>query len=107
MKIIKTTIILILFTFVIFAERSNYQTYIATAYSLKGRMANGERVHQGAIAADWRVLPLGSKVHIKGLGTFTVKDTGGKVKGKRIDIWMPSRKAAIKFGRRKVQLRKL
>lgn len=70
-------------------------------------MANGERVHSGAIAADWRVLPLGTRVHIKGLGEFVVKDTGGKIKGRRIDIYMPSQKAAIKFGRRKVQLKKL
>lgn len=70
-------------------------------------MANGERVHHGAIAADWKVLPRGSKVHIKGMGTFVVKDRGSKIRGNRIDIYMPSAKAAIRFGRRKVQLKKL
>lgn len=68
-------------------------------------MANGQKVHSGAIAADPRVLPLGTKVHIQGMGSFVVKDTGGAVKGKRIDIWMPSRTQALKFGRRPVQLK--
>ncbi len=82
---------------------SNYMSFNATAYSLRGRMANGQTVHSGAIAADPRVLPLGTVVHIEGLGTYTVKDTGGAIKGNRIDIWMPNN--AMKFGRRNVRLR--
>lgn len=70
-------------------------------------MANGQRVHSGAIAADPRVLPIGSKVHIEGMGNFTVKDTGGAIRGRRIDIWMPSKSAAMRFGRRQVLLKKL
>ena len=86
-------------------KETNLITYTASAYSLRGRMANGEHVHQGAIAADPRILPIGTQVYIEGMGTYTVKDTGGAIKGKRIDIWMPSTKAAFKFGKRKVQLR--
>lgn len=82
-------------------------TFVATAYSLKGKMANGQTVHSGAIAADPKVLPIGSVVMIENMGIFTVKDTGGAIKGNRIDIWMPSRKQALKFGRRKVHVLKI
>lgn len=87
--------------------KSTSITYVATAYALRGKMANGQGVHQGAIAADPRILPLGTVVYIEGMGTFTVKDTGGAIKGNRIDIWMPSHSQAIKFGRRTVRLRVL
>lgn len=79
--------------------------FIATAYCQKGRMANGQVVHSGAIAADTRILPIGTVVLIDGMGTFIVKDTGGAVKGNRIDIYMPNRRDAIKFGRRTVVLK--
>ncbi len=84
-------------------ESSNYRSFNATAYSLRGKMANGQTVHLGAIAADPRVLPMGTVVHIEGMGQYVVKDTGGAIKGTRIDIWMPS--GAMKFGRRNVKLR--
>ena len=80
------------------------QTYTATAYCLRGRTASGEYVRQGIIAADPRVLPLGTVVTIQGRGTYVVKDTGGAIKGSRIDIWMASCRDAIQFGRRKVRL---
>jgi 3D (Asp-Asp-Asp) domain-containing protein len=86
-------------------KRVEYKTFVATAYSLKGKTASGDRTRHGIIAADRRVLPLGTKVHIQGMGEYTVKDTGGAIKGNRIDIWMPSRKAAMQFGRRKVQVK--
>lgn len=81
--------------------------YVATAYCLKGRMANGKKVHSGAIAADPRVLPLGSKVHIQDMGVFTVGDTGGAIKGRKIDIWMNNCQAARKFGRKTVYVRRM
>lgn len=77
--------------------------FTATAYSLRGKMANGQKVHRGAIAADPRVLPLGTVVYIEGMGTFTVKDTGGAIKGNKVDIWMSSN--AMKFGKRTIRLR--
>lgn len=80
------------------------RTFRASAYCLTGKMANGQRVHNGAIAADPRVLKLGTKVKIQGMGTFVVKDTGGAIKSNRIDIWMGSCRAARVFGRRDVQL---
>lgn len=78
-------------------------TYTATAYCLQGRTASGDRVRDGIIAADPRVLPLGTQVTVNGR-SYVVKDTGGAIKGRRIDIWMASCRQAIQFGRRKVQL---
>ena len=81
--------------------------YVATAYSLRGRTASGRMVSKGLIAADPRVLPLGSRVKLEAggySGEYLVADTGGLIKGKRIDIWIPSSREAMKFGRRKVKL---
>ena len=81
--------------------------YVATAYSLRGRTASGKFVSQGIIAADPRVLPLGSRVHLQAgawSGEYLVADTGGAIKGRRIDIWTPSTREAMRFGRRTVKL---
>ena len=82
-------------------------TYVATAYSLRGRTASGRMVAKGLIAADPRHLPLGSRVRIEAgnySGEYLVADTGALVKGKRIDIWTPSSREAMRFGRRPVKL---
>ena len=81
--------------------------YVATAYSLRGRTASGLNVSKGLIAADPRVLPLGSRVRIDAgsySGEYLVADTGTMVKGRRIDIWTPTGREAMKFGRRTVKL---
>ncbi len=82
-------------------------SFSATAYCLKGRTAMGHGVRRGIIAADPRILRLGSQVTIASgayAGTYLVSDTGGKIKGKKVDIWMPSCSEARKFGRRNVQI---
>ena len=81
--------------------------YVATAYSLRGRTASGRMVSRGLIAADPRILPLGSRVKLEVPGyhgEYLVADTGGLIKGKRIDIWIPSSREAMRFGRRTVKL---
>ena len=81
--------------------------YVATAYSLRGRTASGRMVSKGLIAADPRVLPLGARVRLETggySGDYLVADTGRLIKGKRIDIWIPSSREAMRFGRRKVKL---
>ena len=82
-------------------------SYVATAYSLRGRTASGRMVAKGLIAADPRHLPLGSRVRIEAggySGEYLVADTGTLVRGKRIDIWIPSSREAMRFGRRTVKL---
>jgi 3D (Asp-Asp-Asp) domain-containing protein len=82
-------------------------SYVATAYSLRGRTASGRMVSKGLIAADPRHLPLGSRVRIQAgaySGEYLVADTGGMVRGRRIDIWTPTSREAMRFGRRTVKL---
>jgi len=81
--------------------------YVATAYSLRGKTASGRMVAKGIIAADPRFLPLGSRVRLEVPGyhgEYLVADTGGMIRGRRIDIWIPSSKEAMRFGRRTVKL---
>jgi len=81
--------------------------YVATAYSLRGRTASGRLVAKGLIAADPRHLPLGSRVRIEAgtySGEYLVADTGSMVRGRRIDIWTPTSREAMRFGRRVVKL---
>lgn len=82
-------------------------SYVATAYSLRGRTASGRFVAKGLIAADPRHLPLGSRVRLEAgsySGEYLVADTGTLVRGRRIDIWTPSSREAMRFGRRTVKL---
>lgn len=57
------------------------------------------------IAADWDVLPEGTVVVIKG-HPYTVEDTGGAIKGNRIDIFYDSHEAALEWGVREVEVYK-
>jgi 3D (Asp-Asp-Asp) domain-containing protein len=76
----------------------------ATAYCLKGTMANGKQVHKGAISVDPRFIPLGTEGYIEGIGDVIAEDTGGKIRGNIVDIWMPTYEEAMAWGRRKVKL---
>jgi len=90
------------------SAESKARTFRSTAYCLKGRTALGHRVRRGLIAADPRVLPLGTTVEIvsgRYAGTYLVSDTGAKVRGSKIDIWVPSCSEARRWGHRSVQLR--
>lgn len=90
------------------AKAAEARTFRATAYCLRGRTALGHRVRRGLIAADPRVLPLGTTVEIttgRYAGTYLVSDTGTKVKGRKIDIWVPSCSEALRWGHRPVKLR--
>ena len=83
------------------------QSFKATAYCLKGRTASGGSVRRGIVAADTRILPLGTRINISAgaySGTYTVADTGGAVRGRILDIWVPNCSEAIKFGRRSIKV---
>lgn len=62
----------------------------------------GTKIRPGVIAVDPNVIPLGSKVYIEfenGRGMYAIaEDTGGAIKGNRIDIVMSSRQKAQDFG---------
>lgn len=83
------------------------ESFTATAYSLSGRTALGTGVRRGLIAADHRVLPLGTRVRLEAgsySGEYLVADRGSAVRGHTIDIWVPSTHEAMRFGRRPVRL---
>ncbi len=83
----------------------NKGKFTATAYCLRGRTASGAKVRNGIIAADPRVLRLGSTINLSAggySGDYQVLDTGKRIKGRRLDIWMASCAEARRFGRRSV-----
>ncbi len=89
------------------SNTSNAKAYTATAYCLQGRTASGSNVRRGIVAADPRVLPLGTRISLNAgaySGSYVVADTGGAVKGKKLDIWVPSCSEARRFGRRSVKV---
>ncbi len=59
------------------------------------------------IAVDPRVVPLGSKVWVEGYGYAIAGDTGGAIKGMKIDLFMASRDNALAFGRKQVKIKVL
>lgn len=88
-------------------------TMEATAYTAgcagcSGITANGTDLRNSpnkkVIAVDPSVIPLGSKVHVEGYGTAIAADTGGAIKGNRIDLHVPTKSDAFSFGRQSVKV---
>jgi 3D (Asp-Asp-Asp) domain-containing protein len=90
------------------SHRPTIRYFLATAYSVEGTGASGKWSHPGTVAADRKVLPLNSRIRVYGAGKYsgdyTVEDTGGKVDGRHIDLYMPSQAEAKKFGRQRVKV---
>ena len=59
------------------------------------------------IAVDPKVIPLGSKVHVEGYGYAVAADTGGAIKGNKIDVFFPSKQDAINWGRKTIKIKVL
>jgi 3D (Asp-Asp-Asp) domain-containing protein len=81
----------------------------ATAFTRAERpTAAGTEPHEGTVAADPAVLPLGTRIHITGTGVYDgnylVTDTGAAVKGMHIDLYVPSEAEAKQFGTKKVRV---
>ena len=98
-------------------EGAEVKKWIVTAYCscekccspkyADGITASGRKVKYGMVACNW--LPFGTKLLIEGYGIFTVEDRGSrkhfgtrKEKRKRIDLYLPSHREALKFGRKKL-----
>jgi len=82
----------------------------ATAYCSRGVTDSGAGTRRGSVAADPRVIPLGSTIRVEGLkgapdGTYTVLDTGRTIKGHEIDVFIPRCAAAKAFGRQNVRVK--
>jgi 3D (Asp-Asp-Asp) domain-containing protein len=83
--------------------------FTATAYCKGTTTASGVNVRTGIAAADPDLLPVGSVIQIDKLldkynGVYTIMDTGPKVHGRHIDIYMWSCHEALQLGRRPMQV---
>ena len=88
----------------------NSEDFHATAYCLAGITKAGVPAAQGYVSADPKVIPLGSMIYIESplmSGVYQVMDTGELIKGKIIDVFLPSYEACIEFGRRMVKVKVL
>jgi 3D (Asp-Asp-Asp) domain-containing protein/peptidoglycan hydrolase CwlO-like protein len=74
-------------------------TVYATGYCLTGTTATGLPVGPGVVAVDPSVIPLGTRMTIPGYGEGVAADTGGAIKGARIDVWIASCAEARAFTR--------
>ena len=66
--------------------------------------ATGARATHGVIAVDPRVIPLGTRVFVPGYGYAVAADTGGAIKGHRIDVCYDSYAEAMRWGRRSMTI---
>lgn len=57
------------------------------------------------IAVDPSIIPLGTKVYVEGYGYAIAGDTGGAIKGNKIDVFFPSKSEAYKWGRKDVKIK--
>ena len=81
----------------------------ATAFArARKATSSGTRAHEGIVAADPEVLPLGTRIRITGAqeynGVYLVTDTGAAIKGRHIDLYVPSQAEAKKFGKKTVRV---
>lgn len=85
--------------------------YTAYCNGCSGITATGINLKENpslkVIAVDPSVIPLGSKVWVEGYGYAVAGDTGGAIKGSKIDLFMPSKSQAYDFGRKKVLVKVL
>jgi len=87
---------------------------LATAYYAFGKGGNdingngitaiGLRARKGIVAVDPRVIPLGTKLYIPGYGEALAADTGGRIKGNRIDLCFESLEECFRHGKRKIKI---
>ena len=82
--------------------------YTASCEGCSGITATGidliANPNQKVISVDPSVIPLGSKVYVEGYGEAIAGDTGGAIKGNKIDVFIPSKQDAINFGRKQVKV---
>lgn len=73
--------------------------------------ASGTVAHEGIAAADPAVIPLGSRIRVRGAdafnGVYTVTDTGRKIAGRHIDLCLSTAAQARQFGKKVVTVQVL
>lgn len=83
--------------------------YTANCEKCSGITATGINIkdhpEKKVISVDPNVIPLGSKVYVEGYGYAIAGDTGGAIKGHKIDIFIPSLSKAKQWGVRNVEVK--
>lgn len=70
-----------------------------------GVTACGVDATPGTVAADTAYYPFGTVLYVPGYGYAVVEDRGGAIKGPhRLDLWFPTRRQALEWGRRSVNV---
>jgi len=86
----------------------NATAYTASCNGCSGNTATGLNLRANpnakVIAVDPRVIPLGTKVYVEGYGYAVAADTGGAIKGYKVDLFFSSKADAFRWGVRKVKL---
>lgn len=91
-------------------------TVTATAYTAYCKGCSGTTAYgidlrtnpdQKVIAVDPSIIPLGTKVWVEGYGEAIAGDTGGAIKGNKIDVFIPSYDSAMEWGVKKVKIKVL
>jgi 3D (Asp-Asp-Asp) domain-containing protein len=68
------------------------------AYSGGGTTASGKKAQVGRVAVDPRVIELGTWLYIEDYGLCQAADTGGAIKGNKIDLYMDSESECYEWG---------
>jgi 3D (Asp-Asp-Asp) domain-containing protein len=81
----------------------------ATAYCKGVTTASGVNVRTGIAAADPIILPVGSVLNVatgdpRYSGVYTVMDTGPRVQGRQLDLYMWNCNEALRFGRKAIEV---
>ncbi len=84
------------------AVRMVATAYISGCYGCSGITALGMHAGHGIVAVDPHFIPLGTKLYVPGYGHAVAGDTGGAIKGRRIDLGFNDLGSAIRFGRREI-----
>ncbi|PLT32946.1 3D domain-containing protein [Bacillus sp. V5-8f] len=98
------------------ASSASYKTmtvkataYTASCKGCSGITATGINLKKNpnakVISVDPKVIPLGSKVYVPGYGMAVAGDTGGAMRGKKIDLFIPSKSKAQLWGNRTVTIK--
>jgi len=76
--------------------------YTAGCYGCSGITASGVPAGHGIVAVDPALIPLGTRLYVPGYGRAVAGDTGGAIRGNRIDLGFNSLGEALRFGRREI-----
>ena len=86
-------------------EATAYTDDVESQGKWVGQTASGMKPQVGVVAVDPKVIPLGTKLYVEGYGECVAGDTGGAIKGNKIDLFMDTREECIEFGRQVVRVR--